>query len=129
MLTYLYLRKQLSVFLHIHASQAIAKVLQQSKQDLGVGKIIQKNSKSHGGTTDWNDFWGSKHSLVSRLAAEVGVKSVKSAQGGKTADSKAAPTEAAAHAKHAVGVDRKDVPEAVRNMWRLLKEAKAARTH
>ncbi len=110
---------------------AIAKVLKQSKQDLGVGKIIKKNSESHGGTKDWNDFWGSKHSLVSRLAAEVGVKSGVNAQGGASASSKAssgeaaAATQATAPAKHAQRADRKDVPAAVRNMWRLLKEAKA----
>lgn len=115
---------------------AIAKVLKQSKQDLGVGKIIKKNSESHGGTKDWNDFWGSKHSLVSRLAAEVGAKSGANAQGAASASSKASSAAPAAAAqagaaaapppaKHAHRADRKHVPAAVRNMWRLLKEAKA----
>jgi len=58
---------------------AIAKVLQQSKQDLGVGKIIYKHSKSKGGTKDWDNFWDQKHSLVSRLAAEVGKEADTSA--------------------------------------------------
>jgi len=82
---------------------AIAKVLQQSKQDLGAGKIIEKHSKSKGGTKDWTNFWGSKHSLVSRLAAEVDADKKQPAvakKGGKHA--KVSKAEAAKKAQAAL---------------------------
>jgi hypothetical protein len=84
---------------------AIAKVIQQSKEDLSIGKIINKHSKSKGGTKDWDNFWNSKHSLVSRLAAEVGKKGAKPAakgakgsKGGKKAVVSKAQQVKAAHA-------------------------------
>jgi len=115
----------------------IEKVLQQSKQDLGVGKIIQKHSKSTGGTKDWDNFWGSKHSLVSRLAAQVDAAAaknpthaakgaaVKGGKGGKGSAAAAASKKAALAASKAHEEMLKKVPAAIRNMWSLLKAAKA----
>ena len=114
----------------------IEKVLQQSKQDLGVGKIIQKHSKSRGGTKDWDNFWGSKHSLVSRLAAQVDAAksathagqgaAVKGGGGGKGGQA-AANKKAALAASKAHEEMLNKVPAAIRNMWSLLKAAKADR--
>jgi len=106
---------------------AIAKVLQQSKQDLGVGKIIYKHSKSKGGTKDWDNFWDQKHSLVSRLAAEVGKEADTSAAKKGVVVSKAQAVkqaQAAVAAKKAHEVKMAQVPEAIRKMWSLLKAAR-----
>lgn len=114
---------------------AIAKVIQQSKEDLSIGKIINKHSKSKGGTKDWDNFWNSKHSLVSRLAAEVGKKGAKPAakgakgsKGGKKAVVSKAQQVKAAHAalaaKKAHEAKMSKVPEAIRKMWDLLAAAK-----
>ena len=100
---------------------AIAHVLSQSKQDLAVGSLIDKRSKSVSGTKDWNNFWGSKHSLVTRLAAQVGLSKARVvAKNGNV-------KRAGLHSKAAV---RRTSPAgnaptaAIRDMWALLKGAK-----
>lgn len=117
---------------HVEAL-AIAKVLQQSKADLGAGKIIRQHSKSTGGTKDWDNFWGSKHSLVSRLAAQVGVGNTApkaaSKKGGKpvvlTKAQAVKKAQVAMAAEKAHEAKMAQVPEAIRKMWDLLKAAKA----
>ena len=49
----------------------IEKILSQSKKDLGGGRLIEEHAKDHA-KNQWNDFWSSKHSLVTRLAGESG---------------------------------------------------------
>ena len=103
---------------------AIAKVIEQSKEDLGVGKLIQQHSKSKGGTKDWDSMWESKHSLVSRLAAQVGLNGKAQAahkQGTAAAAKQIKGQQAAAHKAVHAGADEhnKDVPLAIRKV-RLL---------
>mmetsp|Transcript_12327 Transcript_12327/g.19427 ORF Transcript_12327/g.19427 Transcript_12327/m.19427 type:complete len:256 (-) Transcript_12327:341-1108(-) len=59
---------------------AIAKILEQSKADMSSAKSIEKHAETHGGSKNWDEFWSSKHSLVSRLAAAVGGDGKKQAK-------------------------------------------------
>lgn len=51
---------------------AIEKVLDDSKKIVANANSIENHSKKGNGSNIWTSFWDSKHSLVSRLAAEVG---------------------------------------------------------
>lgn len=99
---------------------AIAHVLSQSKQDLAVGSLIDKRSKSVSGTKDWNSFWGSKHSLVTRLAAQVGLSKARVVA--KNGDVKRAGLISKAAVRKTSPA--KKAPAAIRDMWALLKAAK-----
>lgn len=58
---------------------AIAKVLQDSKKIVANADTIEKHSKQGNKSSIWTSFWNSKHSLVSRLAREVGDSDKKKA--------------------------------------------------
>ena len=100
---------------------AIAHVLSQSKQDLAVGSLIDKRSKSVSGTKDWNSFWGSKHSLVTRLAAQVGLS--KAHVVAKNGDVKRAGLISKAPVRRTSPAQNARTA-AIHDMWALLKGAK-----
>jgi len=58
---------------------AIAKVLEDSKKIVANADTIEKHSKQGNKSNIWTSFWNSKHSLVSRLAKEVGAGDKKKA--------------------------------------------------
>ncbi|EKX48259.1 hypothetical protein GUITHDRAFT_162435, partial [Guillardia theta CCMP2712] len=93
---------------------AIEKILDQSSKDEDEAKSIESRAKSSAGSQNWNEFWGSKHSLVSRLASEMDSKKAKET-------SKHTTWSSAEKSKRAAQKPKENVPSEVEKMWNLLK--------
>lgn len=103
---------------------SIEKVLLQSKEDMANGEQIQKRAKRKSMGSNWNAFWGRKHSLVSRLANTLGTDPKAAAAAKTDSDS---DSDSPSFGKPVPKASLSAVPSAIRTMWKLLGEEKGAK--